>query len=163
MATGAANLIRNFVTSTFFEVIAIANASERQRVALRPHTYIRTIDRTEALRAVSQIEAVVIATLRATLYKTNSLSMWDPVRAIPPERLWPPTQKSVSGNNECMTTTLSGLIEEWRRLSSNSTPPWSTLRQNLRSSPLAHGCSAHVSAARGTRHPIESREAIRLR
>ena len=70
-----ANLLRNLIASPLFEVVAVADASDRQRADLRRHASVKAMETAEALIALPHIEAVVIATPVATHYELTERAL----------------------------------------------------------------------------------------
>ena len=70
-----ANLLRNLLASPLFELVAVADPSDRQRAALRRHASVTAMETAEALIALPHIEAVVIATPVATHYEFTQLAL----------------------------------------------------------------------------------------
>ena len=70
------NLLRNLINNRAFEVVAVADPSERRRVELRRHHIAaRSLETAEAVIALPEIDAVVIATPVATHYEIARLAL----------------------------------------------------------------------------------------
>ena len=70
-----ANLLRNLVASRLFELVAVADQSDRQQAALRRQPSVTAMAAAEALIALPQVEAVVIATPLTTHYEFTQLAL----------------------------------------------------------------------------------------
>ena len=70
-----AKLLRNLIASPVFEVVAIADRSDRQRAELSRHVSVPLVEAAEALIALPQIEAVIIATPVATHYELTQRAL----------------------------------------------------------------------------------------
>jgi predicted dehydrogenase len=70
------NLLRNLINNRAFEVVAVADASERRRMEVhRHHVAVRSLETAEAVIALPEIDAVVIATPVATHYEIARLAL----------------------------------------------------------------------------------------
>ena len=70
------NLLRNLINNRAFEVVAVADASERRRMEVRRHhVAVRSLETAEAVIALPEIDAVVIATPVATHYEIARLAL----------------------------------------------------------------------------------------
>jgi predicted dehydrogenase len=70
------NLLRNLINNRAFKVLAVADASERRRVEVcRDHVAVRSMETAEAVIALPEIDAVVIATPVATHYEIARLAL----------------------------------------------------------------------------------------
>jgi predicted dehydrogenase len=70
------NLFRNLIDNRAFEVVAVADASERRRMEVRRHhVAVRSLETAEAVIALPEIDAVVIATPVATHYEIARLAL----------------------------------------------------------------------------------------
>ena len=70
-----ANLLRNLIASPLFDVVAVADTRESQRAELRRYHSVQPVATAEALIALPQIEAVVIATPVATHYELGQQAL----------------------------------------------------------------------------------------
>ena len=70
------NLLRNLFNNRAFEVVAVADASEARRTAVcQRHGSVRPLETAEAVMALPEIDAIVIATPVATHYEIARLGL----------------------------------------------------------------------------------------
>jgi predicted dehydrogenase len=70
------NLLRNLINNRAFEVVAVADTSESRRVEVCRHPVaVRSLETAEAVIALPEIDAVVIATPVATHYEIARLAL----------------------------------------------------------------------------------------